>query len=183
MPISIADVLNSAGEPTYRPSSEKSSMSEISQPILGELETSPPKTTTQHSHTNDSDYEANSGEEDQVGVNKDIMVVDEEVQAGDNPEDGFPKIEGIFDTNQKGNDSEDTVMEEEDKGNQTPLNAGDDDGGFEEEDNNGEGNQDTIKGQTQSQTLATPTVVAILEGKVSTGSTRGFFSEELAILK
>lgn len=189
MPISISDILNSVGEPTYRPSSEKISMSEINQPILGELETSPPKTTTQHSHTNGSDHEATSGEEDQVVVNKDTMVVDEEVQAGDNPEDGSPNVEGTIDTNQEGKDGKNMVMEEEDEGNQTPLNVGhersdgDDDGGSEEEDNNGEGNQDTVEGQTQSQTLTTPTVVAIPEGRVSIGSTGVFSSEELAILK
>lgn len=92
MPISTADVLNSVGEPTYRPSSEKSSMSEINQPIHGELETSPPKTTTQHSHTSGSDHEANSGEEDQARVNKDTMVVDDEVYTGDNPKDGSPNV-------------------------------------------------------------------------------------------
>lgn len=183
MPISIADVLNRAGEPTYRPSSEKSSMSEINQPILGELKTLPPKNTTQHSYTNGSNHEANSSEEDQAGVKQDTMVVDEEVQAGDNPEDGSPNIEGTVDTNQEGNDGEDMVMEEKDKGNQTPLNVGDDDGGFEEEDNNSEYNQETSEGQTQSQTLATPTVAATSEGRVSTGGTRGFSSEELAILK
>lgn len=96
MPISIEDVLNSAGEPTYRPSSEKISMSKINQPIPCELETSPPKTTTQHSHTNDSNHEANSGKEDKAGVNNDTIVVNEEVQAGDNPEDGSPNIEGSF---------------------------------------------------------------------------------------
>lgn len=164
-------------------------MSEINQPIPGELETSPPKTTTQHSHTSDSDHEANSGEEDQAGVNKDTMVVDEEFQAGDNPEDGLPNIEGTIQTNQEGNDGEDARMEEEDEGNQTPLNAGhdgsdsNDDGNSEEEDNNGEGNQDTIEGQTQIQTLVTPTVVAIPEGKILTRSTEGFSSEELATLK
>lgn len=126
MPISIANVLNNAREPTYRPSSEKISMSEINQPILGELETSPPKTTTQHSHTSSSDHKANSGEEDQARVDKDTMVVDEEVQAGDNPEDGSPNVEGIVHSNQKGNDGEDATMGEEDEGNQTPLNVGHD---------------------------------------------------------
>lgn len=189
MPISIADILNSDGEPTYRPSLEKSCMSEINQPILGKLETSPPKTTTQHSHTSGSDHEANSGEEDQARVNKDTIIVDEEIQAGDNPEDGSPNIEGTIHDNQEGNDGEDTTMGEEDEGNQTPLNVGyggsdgDDDGDSEENDNKGEGNQDTVEEQTQSQTLATPTIVAILEGGVLTGSTGGFSSVELATLK
>lgn len=130
MPISITYFLNSAGEPTYRPSSEKNSMSKINQPIFGELETSPAKTTTQYSHTSSSDHEANSGEEDQAGVNKDTMVMDEEFQDGDNPEDGSPNVKGTTDTNQEGNDGEDKVMEEENEGNQTPLNVGDDSVGF-----------------------------------------------------
>ncbi|XP_050908610.1 uncharacterized protein LOC127122289 [Lathyrus oleraceus] len=152
MPISVADVLNNAGEPTYRPSSEKSSMSEINQTIPGELETSPPKTTTQYSYTSGCDHEANSGEEDQAELNKDTMVVDEEVQTSDNPEDGSPNVEDIVHSNQEGNDGEDTTIGEEDKGNQTPLNTGHDgsdagdDGDSEEENNNGEGNQDTIEG-------------------------------------
>ncbi|XP_050877146.1 uncharacterized protein LOC127080900 [Lathyrus oleraceus] len=130
-----------------------------------------------------------AGKEDQAGVNKDTMVVDEEVQAGDNPEDGSHNVEGTDHANQKGNNGKDAAMGEEDEDNQTPLNAGhdgsdgDDDGDSEEEDNNGEGNQDTFEGQTQSQTLATPIVVAIPEGRVSTGNTRVFSSEELATLK
>lgn len=110
MPISLVDALNSAGEPAYQPSSEKSYVSKINQPIPGELETSPPKTTIQHSHSSRSDHEANSGEEDQDGVNKDIIVVDKEVQAEDNPEDGSPNFEGTVHPNQEGNDGEDATM-------------------------------------------------------------------------
>lgn len=73
------------------------------------------------------------------------MVVDKEFQAGDNPGDGSPNVEGIVDPQQKGNDGEDMIMKEVYEGNQTPLNIGDDDGGLEEEDNNYEGNQDIGK--------------------------------------
>lgn len=92
-------------------------MSEINQPISCELDTSPPKTTTQHSHTSDSNHEANSNEEDDAGVNQDAMVVDEEVQAGDNPGDDSRNIEGTVDPQPERNDGEDMVMEEEDEGN------------------------------------------------------------------
>lgn len=80
------------------------------------------------------------------------MVVNEEVQAGDNPEDGSPNAEGTVHANQEGNDGEDVTMGEDDEGNQTPLNVGhdgsdgDDDGDSEEEDNNGEGNREIVKG-------------------------------------
>lgn len=136
-------------------------MGEINQPIAGELDTSPPKTTTQHSHTSGFDHEANLNEEDQDGVNQYTMMVEEEVQDGDNPGDDSPNIEGTIDPQQEGNDSEDTVIEEEEEGNQTPLNIGDDDGGFEKEDKNDEGDQDIGEGQTQGQTLANPNIAAI----------------------
>ncbi|XP_050908900.1 uncharacterized protein LOC127122642 [Lathyrus oleraceus] len=126
-------------------------MSEINQPIPGELETSPPKTTTQHSHTSGSDHEASSCEEDQAGVKKDTMVVDEEVQDGDKPEDGSPNIEGTIHANQEGNDGEVVAMGEDDEGNQTLPNVGhdgsdgEDDGDSKEEENNGEGTRTQSK--------------------------------------
>lgn len=113
MPASIVDVLNSAGEPTYRPSSEKSSMSEINQPLPGGLDTSPPKTTTQHSHTSGSDHETNSNKEDDAGVNQDSMVVDEGVQVGDNLRDDSRNVEGTDNPQEEGGNNEDTVMKEE----------------------------------------------------------------------
>ena len=91
-------------------------MSDINQTLSSGLDTSPPNTTTQHSHTSGSDHETDSNKEDDAGVNQDTMVVDEEVPAGDNPEDSSPNIEGTIDTNQEGNNGEDTVMEEENEG-------------------------------------------------------------------
>lgn len=44
-------------------------MSEINQPLSGGLDTSPSKTATQHSHTNDSEHEIASIEEGEAGVN------------------------------------------------------------------------------------------------------------------
>lgn len=82
-PTSVPDVLNSSGEPTYRPSSERGSISEINQPPTGDLDTSPPKTTTQYSHTSDYGHETDSSEEnkaqgDPVPMDEDELVKDEE---------------------------------------------------------------------------------------------------------
>ncbi|XP_050908491.1 uncharacterized protein LOC127122149 [Lathyrus oleraceus] len=166
-PASIADVLNSDGEPTYRPSSEKNSMSKINQPLSGGLDTSPSKTATQHSHTNDSDHETALIEEDEVGVNPDTMVVDEGVQAGDNPGDDSYNVKGTVNPQEEGGNGEDTVMEEENKGNHTPVPVGDDGEGSEERE------ADTGEMQAQSQTLVTPTIAVIPTGRVSTSSIRG----------
>lgn len=57
-------------------------------------------------------------------MNQNTMVVDEEVQVGDNPGEDSRNVEGTVDPQQEGNDSEDTVMEEEDEGNQALLHVG-----------------------------------------------------------
>lgn len=82
-PIFVPNVLNSASEPTYRPSSEKGSISEINQPPPGDLDASPPKTTTQHSHTSDSGHENDSSEENEaqgypISMDEDELAEDEE---------------------------------------------------------------------------------------------------------
>lgn len=173
----IADLLNNAREPTYRPSSEKISMSEINQPPSGDLDTSPPKTTTQHSRANDSDHETALTEEDEAGVNPNPMVVDELVEDGDNPGDNSYNIEGTINPQEEGSYVKDTVMEEENEGNQTPVPVGNDDEGSEER------KDDTGEGHAQNQTLVTPTIKVIPMGGVSTSSTRGLSAERLTILK
>ena len=79
----MPDVLNIAGKPTYRPSSEKGPISEINQPPPGDLDASPPKTATQHSHTSDFGHETDSSEEneaqgDPVSMAEDELAEDEE---------------------------------------------------------------------------------------------------------
>lgn len=71
-------------------------MSEINQPPSGGLDTSPPKTATQHSHTSDSDHETASIEEGKARVSPKPMMVDELVEDGDNPEDDLYNAEGTF---------------------------------------------------------------------------------------
>lgn len=80
MPVYTPDVLNSVGEPTYRPSSEKGSISEINQPTPGDLDASPPKTATQYSHTSDSGHETDSSEEDEAKGDPNPMAEDEIVE-------------------------------------------------------------------------------------------------------
>ena len=72
----MPDVLNSAGEPTYRPSFENGSMSEINQPPTSNLDASPQKTTTQHSHTNDCGHETDSSKENEAQGNRVSMAED-----------------------------------------------------------------------------------------------------------
>lgn len=57
------------------------------------------------------------------------MVVDELVEDGDNLGDNLYNNEGTVNTQEEGGNVEDTVMEEENKGNQTPV--PDDDEGSE----------------------------------------------------
>lgn len=105
------------------------------------------------------------------------MVVDEGVQAGDNPGDDSHNVEGTVDPQKEGGNGEDTVMEEENGGNQNPIHVGDDDGGSEERED------DWGEGQAQSQMLSTPTIASIPTGRVSTSSIGGLSAEGLTILK
>lgn len=192
---SIPLFLNSDGKPTYHPTSardsEKISMREINQPIDEECETSPRKITTQYSHTNGSDHENNSGKETQVGVNKDAMVMDEEIHDGNDSEDGSPDVDGTNNAALGGNDGQDEDMREEEAEYQSLFHngpGGDDDDDLEEEDKNGEGNKDDNneinEGQPHGPTTATPTADTIPKGtKTSTGTTRGLSLEELSALK
>ncbi|XP_050896923.1 uncharacterized protein LOC127103734 [Lathyrus oleraceus] len=142
-------LLNSVGEPTYHLISakglEKSSMSEINQPIAEECETSPPKITIQHSHTSGSDHEIDSSRETQAEVNKDAMVVDEEVYDSGG---GSPDVDGTNNTVMAGNDDQDEEMREEEEEEEEYQSLfhdgriGEDDEDLEEEDNNCDGNKD-----------------------------------------
>lgn len=55
-------------------------MSEINKPPFGGLDTSPPKTATQHSHTSNSDHETASIKEGETGGNPEPMMMDELVE-------------------------------------------------------------------------------------------------------
>lgn len=90
-------------------------MSEIKQPIAEERETSPPKITTQYSHTSDSDNENDSGKETQAEVNKYAIAVDEEVHAGNDLESGSPDVEVTDNAALGGNDGQDEEMKEEEE--------------------------------------------------------------------
>lgn len=117
-------------------------MREINQPIVGGLKTSPQKPTTQHSHTSGSDREDDLGQETQVEVNRDAMVVDE--GADDDPQ-------GVNEDQVK------EVGEEEDEEVEEPPifdDIPDDDEELEDQDDNGEGGQN--EGQPQGQTPVTP---------------------------
>lgn len=103
------------------------------------------------------------------------MVVDELVEDGDTPEDDLYNVEGTINPHGEGSNVEDTVMEEENKGNQIPV-PGDDEGFKGRE-------ADTGEGQAQNQTHVTPTIVVVPTSGVSTSSTRGLSAERLAILK
>lgn len=104
-------LLNSASEPTYHPTfvrgSEKRSMSKINQPIIEEHQTSPPKITTQHSHTNDSDHEIDLSREAQTKANNDDMAVDEEVH---DFEGGWPNVDGTNIIALGGDDAQDEEL-------------------------------------------------------------------------
>ena len=98
----MSDVLNSTGEPTYRPSSEKGSISEINQPPTDDLDASPPKTTTQHSHTSVSGHETDSSKEneaqgDPVPMAEDELAEDEETLGA-----GLHTAEGMNDPQGEG---------------------------------------------------------------------------------
>lgn len=82
-------------------------MSEINQPPSGDLDASPPKTTTQHSHTSDSDHETASIEEGEAGGNPEPMVVDELVEDKDTPEDDLHNVEGTNNPQGEGGNVED----------------------------------------------------------------------------
>lgn len=129
IPVSAPDVLNSVGEPTYRPSSKKGYISEINQPPSGDLDASPSKTATQHSQTSDSDHETDSIEEGETGGNPEPMVVDELAEDKDAPGDDLHKAGETNNPHGEGGDVEDTVVEEESEGNPTII--PDDDEGFE----------------------------------------------------
>ncbi|XP_050888766.1 uncharacterized protein LOC127093918 [Lathyrus oleraceus] len=143
----IPDILNSVDELTHRPSSEKSSMSEINQPIVGGLETLPQKTTTQHSQTSGDSPDVEGADDDPRGGNDDQ---DEEVGEEEEEEVEEPSV---FD------DIPDVDEEEE----------------IKDQDDNGEGGQGEInEGQHQGQTPATPTTEVTPEGiKASTRATWG----------
>lgn len=87
-------------------------MSEINQPIAEERDTSPPKFTTQHSHTSGSDHEIDLSRETQTEVNKDAMVVDEEVH---DSEGGSPDVDGTNNAALGGDDGQDEEMREEEE--------------------------------------------------------------------
>ncbi|XP_050919133.1 uncharacterized protein LOC127136640 [Lathyrus oleraceus] len=143
-------LLNSVGESTYHPTStrgsEKSSMSKINQPIAEEHETLPPKITTQNSHTSGSDHETDSGTKTQAEVNKDAMVVEEEVHAGNDFEGGSPDVDGTDNVALEGNDDQDEEMREEEEEEYQSLfhdaPSGEDEEDLKEEDYNGEGRKD-----------------------------------------
>lgn len=170
MSVFVPNVLNSAGEPTYQPSSEKGYISEINQPPSGDLDASPLKTATQHSHTSDSGHETDSIEEGEARGNPEPMVVDELVKDEDTPEDDLHNSEGTNNPQGEGGYVEDTTMEEENECN--PIPVPDDYEGFEgKEVNAGEK-------QAQTQTLATPTMEVVQMAGVSTSSTRGLSTED-----
>lgn len=102
------------------------------------------------------------------------MVVDELIY-GDNPEDDLYNVEGTINPQGEGGNVEDTVMEEENKGNQIPI--PDNDEAFEGRE------VDTVEGQGQNQTLDTPTIAVIPTGGVSTSSIGGLSAERLVILR
>lgn len=155
-------------------------MSEINQPISEARETSPPKITIQHSHTSGFDREIDSGTETQVEVNKDAMVVDEEVH---DSEGGSPDVNGTNNFSLEGDDGQDEEMREDEEEHQSLFHdghVGEDDEDLEEEDNNDEGNKDdnikTNKGQPQGPTTTTPTADVNPERiKASTRTTGGSF--------
>lgn len=101
-PVSAPNVLNSVGEPTYRPSSKKGSISEINQPPSGELDALPPKTANQHSQTNDSGHETDSSKEDGAKGNPDPMVEDELVEDEETPGANLHTSEGANDPQGEG---------------------------------------------------------------------------------
>lgn len=102
MPVSTPDVLNSTGEPTYRPSSEKGSISEINQPSPDDLDASPSKTANQHSHTSDSGHETDSSEEDGAKGDPYTMVEDELVEDEETPGADLHIVEGTNDPQGEG---------------------------------------------------------------------------------
>lgn len=126
----------------------------------------------------------------QIEVSRDAMVVDEEVQAGNDSEGGSPDVDGTDNAALGGNDGQDEDMREEEEEYQLIFHDGpgcDDDEDLEEEDNNGEGNKEdndeTNEGQPQCLTTATPTTDVFPKGiKASIGTTGGLSSKELAAL-
>lgn len=117
MPVSALDVLNSAGEPTYRPSSEKGFISEINQPPPGDLDASPLKTATQHSDTSASGHETNSSDEDGAKGDPYPMDEDELVEDDETPGADLHTAEGPNDPRGEGWGVKDMVVEDVDEGN------------------------------------------------------------------
>lgn len=73
---------------------KKGSIIEINQPPSSDLDASPSKTVTQHSHTSDFGHETASIEEGEAGGNPEPMVMDELVEDKDAPEDDLRNAEG-----------------------------------------------------------------------------------------
>lgn len=116
-PTSVPDVLNNADESTYRPSSKKRSISEINQPPTGNINASPPKTTSQHSHTSDSGHETDSSEENEAQGDPVPMVEDELAEDEETPGVGLHTTEEMNEPQGEGWGVKDMVVEESTEGN------------------------------------------------------------------
>lgn len=172
MLVSVPDVLNSADKPTYRPSSEKGSISEINQPPHVDLNASPPKTTTQHSHTSDFGHETDSSEESGAKGDPDPMVEDELAEYEETPGVGLHTAEGTNDSQGEGWGVEDMVVEKADEGN-LATNPDNVEGQIE-----GKASASEEHAQTQTPVMAdNPTI------GVSSSSLGALSAEKLAILK
>lgn len=103
------------------------------------------------------------------------MVVDELDEDEEAPGADLHTAEGANNPQGEGGDVEDTVVEEENKGN--PITTPDDDEGFEGRE------ADAGEERAQTQTLITPIMEDVPTTEVSTSSTGGLSAEKLAIMK
>lgn len=147
-------------------------MSEINQPPTGTLDASPPKTTTQHSHTSDSGHESDSSEENEAQGNPIHMAEDELADDEETPGAGLHIAAGMNEPQGEGWGIEDMVVEEAAEGNlaTNPDNS--------ESQTKGRANVGEEHARTQTPTVAdNPTI------GVSLSSIGALCAEKLAILK